>query len=156
MTPEIYGTYQNFDTTPVSFSVDLPNGQQKLRPQVFDEFPAASHPQRIHQNKILLWEQANAGQQHQPYQRPDLLKMDAQSHVPQRYPSRFPSSVAPVHLRSTHYRENLARAPKVFRDAGADHGQSDDSLGNAATLHDAHVLAQRHFSGTPDSKNGLA
>ena len=54
------------------------------------------------------------------------------------------------------FRENPARATQVFSDASADHGQSDHCPGNAATLHDAHVWAQTHSSGTPDSKNGSA
>ena len=56
----------------------------------------------------------------------------------------FPSS-ALAHPRSRIYRKNIACATQVFRAAGADYGQSDDSLENAGTLYDAHVLAQKQF-----------
>ena len=107
-------------------------------------------------NKTLLWELATVGQQHQPQERSDLLQMDAHSHVPQGDPSWSFSSVAPALLRSTDFCGNLARATQVFRAAGVDNGQSGDSPENARTLHDALVLAQRHLSGTPNSRSSLA
>ena len=65
--------------------------------------------------------------------------MGAHDHAPLGDPSCFSPSMVPALPHSTHFRENLARATQVFRVAGADHWQSDDSLGNAATFHDAHV-----------------
>ena len=113
--------------------------------------PSSVHPP----NKTLLWKLATVGQQHQPHQPSDPLQVDAHSHAPQADFSWFLPSVAPAHRRLTDFRENLARATQVFRAAGVDDGQSDDSLENASTLHDALVLAQRHFSGQTDSEIGL-
>ena len=79
-------------------------------------------------------------------------QMDGHCHAPQVDPSWFSPSVAPTHLSSTDFCGKLTRASQLFPDAGTDHGENDDSLGNAATLHDAHVLAQRYSSGTPENK----
>ena len=65
-------------------------------------------------------------------------------------------SAALAHPRSMDFRENPASATQVFPDASADHKQSDDCLRNSATLQDVHGWAQRHSSGTPDSKIDLA
>ena len=107
-------------------------------------------------SKTLLSELATAGQRHQLHRWSSPLQTDAHCHAPEGDPSWSFSYVAPTHPCSMGFRGNPAHATQVFPDADVDHVQSDDCLGNAATLLDAHVWAQRHFSGTPDSKNGWA
>ena len=81
--------------------------------------------------------------------------MKTRSHEPQGSPSWSCPSVAPALPRSKDFRRILARATKVFVGTGIDPGKSNDSLERAAALHDAHFSRLTHFSGTPDSKNGL-
>ena len=114
--------------------------------------PSSAHPP----SKTLLSELATEGQRHQLHRWSSLLQADALDHVPQKGPFWFSPSDAPVHPHLMDFCGNPARATQVFPDASADHGQSDDCLGNAATFHDAHVWAQRHSSGKTDSNNGLA
>ena len=52
--------------------------------------------------------------------------------------------------------ENPARATPESQDANAGHGQSDDALENAATLHGAHVSVRTHSCGTTGNKSGWA
>ena len=84
------------------------------------------------------------------------LQTDAHDHVPLEDPFRFSPSDTPAHPHLMEIRGNPARATQVFPDAVADHGQSDDCLGNATTFRDIHVWAERYSSGTPNCKNGLA
>ena len=116
--------------------------------------PSSVHPP----SKTCFSEQATAGQQHHPHQRSSPPQTDAHGHAPQGDPpsSWSSPSLAPRRPRLRDFRGNPAPATQLFPDAEADHGQNDDSLGNAATLHDSHVWAQRHFSATLDIKNGLA
>ena len=120
--------------------------------RVYSCLPFSMHPP----SKTLLSELATAGQQHQLHRWLSPPQTDAHGQAAQGDPSWSSPFVATAHPRSMDFRGNPARATPVFWDADVDHGQSDDSLGNAATLHDDHVWAQRHFSGTPDSKNGWA
>ena len=114
--------------------------------------PFSTHPP----SKTLSSELANAGQQHQLHWFSNLSQTDAHGLPPQGDLSWSSPSVTPAHPRIMDSRGNPARATQVFSDAGVDHGQSDDCLGNAATLHDAHVWARKDSSGIPDIKNDLA
>ena len=120
--------------------------------QVHSCLPSSRNPT----NKAFLWERATVGQQHQPHKRSDPQQMDTHSHPQQRDPSWSFPSVAPAHSCPRDFRGNLARATQILLVKGVDPGQADDSPEYAATLHDAHLLAQRHLAGTPGSKSGLA
>ena len=104
--------------------------------------------------KTRLPELATEGQWRQLSWWSSPLQTDAHDHVLQEDTFWFPPSDAPAHPHSMDFPGNPARATQVFPDASADLGQSDDCPGNAATLHDVHVWAQTHSSGTPDSKIG--
>ena len=115
-------------------------------------FPSSAHPPGM----TLLSELATAGQRHQLHRWSSPLQTDAHDHVPQEDPISYSPSDAPVYPHLTDFRGNPALATHVFQAAGADDGNCDDCLGNAATLHDFNVWAQRHSAGTPDSENGWA
>ena len=107
-------------------------------------------------SKTLLWELATEEQWHQLHRWSSPVQTDAHNHVTHKDPLWFSPSDAPAHPHLMVFRGNPARAIHVFLDASADHGQSDDCLGIAGILHDAHVWARRHFSGIPGNKNGWA
>ena len=82
---------------------------------------------------------ATEGRRHQLRQRSSPLQTDARDPVLQEDPSESSPSAAPANLQSMDSPGNQARATQEFPGASADHGQSDDCLGNAATFHDVHV-----------------
>ena len=114
--------------------------------------PSSAHPP----STTLLSELGSEGQRHQLHRWSSPPQTDAHDHVTQEDPFWFSLSDATVHPHLMDFRGNRARANQVFPDASADHEQSDDCLGNAATFHDVDVWAQIHSSGTPISENGLA
>ena len=132
MTPENYGTYQNFVKSSGCSSFYSPGSQNKLRPQLPDIFIAASNLQCIHQASHLC-QLATACQHHQPQRRSDLPQLEACSHEPPEDRSSSFPSIASTPPRSMGFRRNLARATtQVFLAECVDLGQSDDSLDSAA------------------------
>ena len=119
---------------------------------VYSCLPSSAHPP----SKTLLSELPTEGQRHQLHRWSSPLQTEAHNHVPQEDPFWSSPSDAPAHLHLMDFHGNPARATQVFPDASADHGQSDDCLGNAATVHGVHMWAQRYSFGIPDSKSGWA
>ena len=114
--------------------------------------PSSAHPP----SKTLLSEQTTEGQRHQLHRWSSLPQTDAHDHAPQGNLCWSSPSATPAHPHLMDFRWSPSRATWVFPDASADHGQSDDCLGNVATIHDVHVWEQRHSSRTNDSKIDLA
>ena len=113
---------------------------------------SSAHPP----STTFLSKLATEGQRHHLHRWSSPLQTDAHGHVPQKDPFWSSSSDALVHPHLMDFCGNPARVTQVIPNASADHGQSDDCLGNATTSHNVRVWAHTHSSATPDNENGLA